>query len=100
MLIYSLFHNFYKKNIKTFKDLSHQKYYRELEEFRDNINEYCLKVESYKNNIEKFYNDKHITEKFPIMCKIATSFLSVPFSSTHLERLFSNSNNNKNPRRN
>ena len=35
-----------------------------------------------------FYDDDEIKKDFPLIYKVATSFISIPYSRAHLERLF------------
>lgn len=83
-----------------FTDIKRYEYIDELEEFENNIEEFQEEFLKLERNLQKFYNSSDFKEKFKIMTKVASVLLSVPFSSVHLERLFSNIDINVTPKRN
>ncbi len=81
-------------------NVSHSEFFNELDDFQDNLKLISKKFEISGLSLYKFYNNGKIKSQYPIINKIANSVLSIPFSSTHLERLFSQIGLNKTAHRN
>ena len=67
--------------------------------FTANLDTIVKEHESFEKDITAFYDEK-LAKTYPLMRILAKAYLSIPYSSVHLERLFSQIKLNKTPIRN
>jgi len=82
-------------------EIDYPAFYHEIEKFEMNLDD--LKSKFYieiDEDVYQLYIDKEINKKFPMMCRLACSILSIPFSNADVERTFSQLSLIKTTRRN
>jgi len=103
--------NPYKFSFESWKMLGHhfaniiteeefEEYYKELEKYETNLPAMAKLFEEHKADIYAFYFSKTIQGPYPMLSKLAVGILSIPYSTTDLEKSFSHLKLIKTPLRN